>query len=456
MLKNFILFLLMIVAFTANWFKKLLSFSDIFVKADMSEVNWPYNLKIIKAVGIILASMVALASLLSWIFNWGFGPPIGLMAFSAIYILGGFRVVDGDKDRGGIVIFGYIADHVVDSGIVFVPPIIGRLERVTRQVIQKELPGKNTWHGQDAEGRETPIPQELMDQYDAPIRITCEDSDPPTEKNPEKPHLRLDPLLEGNYPFTHVPGEPGEDPLRKRVAVRVSPIMRFRVVNVIRFLKTFRNQQEAIEQVGDMVISETTAAIQIGTYARALANMEGLGQLVSDKLIERLYQGTGFKGVELSDRSIPNTILFSDQYPLKKRASIMSVAVVNFWGILVLPVQIKSFGPSKKLNIAVQSIAEGRAAGRVGVEEAAGIRAKTAAVMEGLNDGLKGFPAEDKMTILAIEAAKRGMETGPMIVAGPDGFSQILAMGKAAAAAMETDLKKKPKEKEEEPGKETK
>src|SRR5690606_10036734 len=135
----------------------------------------------------------------------------------------------------------------------------------------RELPDvpEKVWTGVDTEGHEiaSPSPAQLGD-FKLPIRVTFEDADP-----------KEDPLKKGEYPFNPAPGSEKDDPMRKRLAVRVSPIMKFRIINPLRFLKTFGSEEEALRQLQDKVTTQVTAALQVGTYARALANIEGVGQM---------------------------------------------------------------------------------------------------------------------------------------------------------------------------------
>ena len=105
----------------------------------------------------------------------------------------------------------------------------------------------------------------------------------------------------------------------------------------------------------------------------------------------------------------------------------MAEAVVKYWGIIILPVQIKPYGASRILNAALQSIAEGRAESLANVEKAIGIQATSAAPLKGMKDGLEGFSPEEKGLVLGSQALTEGMKKGPLIISsGEGGLANII------------------------------
>lgn len=391
-------------------------FMGIFTKVAMAEANWPYNLKIIGIMMILAIPFVTLTFIVG-----GQENSLGALFLVGAYMLISIKQVKGDSEKGGIVILGYVVDHPVDSGIVIVPAFLGRLEKFTREVIQKELPDEpeKVWTAVDEQGHELPFPPEQKENFKDPIRATFANDDPDE-----------DPLEKEEYKLVPLKGDGKDDPYRVRATVRVTPVFRYRIVDVIRYLKTLVDEEKAMKQLEDKVIATTVNALQVGTYARALNNMESLGKYISDKVVEGLYFDTGEESITINGKKISNKVLSNKV--LSKRAPLLREAVARHWGIIILPVQLKPFGASRALNAKVQAIAEGRADGRADMERAQGITAITAATYLGLQKGLEGLSEEEKRTILATETLKQGMKAGTVIVSsGQSGLADLIAQATA-------------------------
>lgn len=376
-----------------------------------------YNL--IFLVAIATTTMI-LATIGALIDGWsGFTAAV---VVGIIYTILSIKVVDGSRYRGGVIFFGNLLPNVVDSGPTIVPFLLGRLELLPRGIIQMELPDEpeKVWSGTDQNGHELPIPAQLPEGMKLPIRVTFEDEDP----NPLD-----DPL--GSTRIT-TPGDKNNDPLRKRVVVKVVVIVRFIITNPLRFLQTFGSLSEAKKQLEDMTIAETLAALQVGTYARALANMDGISRLITEAIRTRITDSNGSE---------------------------------EQWGFALRPVQIKNFSSGKWLNVALQNISTGRADGVAekvkaeGQAEATRIKARAerekleqegagrakaeqlllTAKAEGAKAMAKELGVKEGEVVLALQMLETGLKSGnQLIISGNNGLGDLVSMAKAVIAAKET------------------
>lgn len=367
---------------------------------------------------VIATTTMILATIGAFIDGWsGFTAAV---VMGLVYTILSIKVVDGSRYRGGVIFFGNLLPNVVDSGPTIVPFLIGRLELLPRGIIQMELPDEpeKVWSGTDRDGHELPIPAQLPEGMKLPIRVTFEDDDP--ENDPLGPNRII------------APGSRDNDPLRKRVVVKVVVIVRFIITDPLRFLQTFGSLSEAKKQLEDMTIAETLAALQVGTYARALANMDGISRLITEAIRARITDSNGSE---------------------------------EQWGFALRPVQIKNFSSGKELNVALQNISTGRADGVAekvkaeGQAEATRIKARAerekleqegagrakaeqlllTAKAKGAKAMAKELGVKEGEVVLALQMLETGLKSGnQLIISGNNGLGDLVSMAKAVIAAKET------------------
>jgi hypothetical protein len=301
--------------------------------------------------------------------------------------------------------------------LTLVPLGFFRLVRVSIALKQAELPGEpdQIWRirerdermrdlplGRDENGNTVGQPRGLP--WVPPIRVTFEDNDPDEDKDPLRTaRWRKD--LPPNDPFYdprapewkkdyREPTDTGEDPLVQRVTVETALAFQWRVQasNVEDFFSHFTTEEDpetrALQQLSDIVVSETTDILQIGTLARAQGNIHLLG-----RYLERSVQ----------DR-------------------------VKGWGVTIVRVQLKPFGLSHELNLSIQQIPEAKAARVAAQEDARAIKLRGKARAAVVTAQRKA--AGDTNEVIVAEAARDAIASTQIttLVIGQGGAQPMLPL----------------------------
>lgn len=327
---------------------------------------------VIILVSFILSSSTTIVLGTEW--NWGLAIFLALV----LYTIASFRKV-GPTELGARIFLGKPVDGV-SSGFVFVPSGIFELKTETRLIVQNEFPGEpENIYREPKEGGTGIIPPGKV----PPIRI----------------------------PF----GDPGEqqgsvlerDPLNQRLIEEVSPVVRWKINDYVKFLITIGDRESAQRQMEDLCVA--TLSREFGKVTPA--------EVINDylKYNEKLTD-------DIND-------------------------AIKTWGISLESARVKVINFSRELNKAVQTIAEETANGRAGVIKAEGLKKSAIltgegageaekAVLDGRTAGLKKMTEELGLSseiILGAETA-RNITNNPgqkTIIAGLGGFKEIMAIGTA-------------------------
>jgi len=223
-----------------------------------------------------------------------------------------------------------------------------------------------------------------------PIRITFSD-----------PH--------DNYPFgVSDAGVRKDDPMHRKLTQEVTPIVRWRILDAFDFERNIGTPERARGQMEDISVSFLNETLSCMTLAVAQLNQKTL----NEKFEERLRDKTAH------------------------------------WGIDLIDGRIKYFNLSKKLNVAIQGIAQADANAQSRKYEGEGERdflslqgkgkGKAAEEeLEGRGKGLKSIADSlglDPQHILGAETA-RDIANGPStkIVVGSEGVRQLVGIGTTIA-----------------------
>src|SRR3989344_8486039 len=103
---------------------------------------------------------------IEWKWNWG----LAAFLFQLFYLLISFRIV-GPTELGAILFFGKPVKEV-SSGLNFVPFLVCRLVKNTRNIIEIELPTRPELIFRSELEKEEVVPKDLLDHgYKPPIRV---------------------------------------------------------------------------------------------------------------------------------------------------------------------------------------------------------------------------------------------------------------------------------------------
>lgn len=304
---------------------------------------------------------------------------LGLSVFLAqiLYTFASLQTV-GPTELGARLFFGKPID-TVSSGLVFIPLGFFRLSKETRLTVQDELPAD---------------PEKIFRDED--VKIPPEGTFPP---------IRI--------PFGY-PKEKSDDPLNVRVTTEVVPIVRWKIVDYIKFLTTIGDRTEARRQMNDIAIAMLTSEFAKITPAKALEDLAEYNQKLKKEIGSR----------------------------------------VETWGIRMENAQIKAINFSKPLNKAIQLVPIATANARATIINAEAERKKRKlegqgageaeqAILKSRSTGLKDMA--DKLEInsnvvLGAETA-RAVTANPgqkTVIAGSSGFSDLVATAAAVGEVFST------------------
>ncbi len=309
----------------------------------------------------------------------GWDPGFAFMLVIMFHLIASWRKV-GPTELGAILFFGRPL-YAVESGLRFVPWLVCTLTKDTRLTIEAELPAdpEKIYRGE----RDKPevVPENLLKEgFRPPIRVTFLGISKEKKRG----------TGEGEITKTEETEEAVDDPLEERVTAETPLIVRWRIVDYVRFLTTIGDQEQARIQMADIGIVVIADKLPQLTVAQALQEK---------KEVDKTLKG------ELSKTT-------------------------ESWGIEIKDASIKSINLSHELNTELQKIAEARATRRRNKLEGEGAGAKEQATLDGRTNGLKRMREELGVSAEAVLAAEtaRAITSNPgqkTIIAGVAGFQEI-------------------------------
>jgi regulator of protease activity HflC (stomatin/prohibitin superfamily) len=356
----------------------------IYVILFIAEIFWLSNYSLSKTL---------LGKELEW--NWG----MAAFLVQVFYTLVSFKTV-GPTELGAKLFFGKPL-YEVSSGLVFIPFGIFQLKKETRLTIQDEIPAdpQHIFRREDTEivpsgffpPIRIPFGFAIKEKKLRELKIQVSD-----DSDDKKKYRKLD-----LFP-------PKEDPLNIRVTAEVVSVIRWQIKNYIQFLITIGNREEARRQMEDCTVGSLTREFAKITPAVALANL-------------------GTYGLAL-------------KYEIEQR--------IEGWGIEFKNAQIKTINFHRDLNTAIGSVPEAEFKKKTNIIEGQGLGAKEKAILIGRTDGLKQMAKDlkiDGSIVLGAETA-RAITQNPgqkTIIAGPKGFSDLIATASAIGENFKKEEDKK-------------
>lgn len=312
----------------------------------------------------------------------------GTILFYALllYTVASLRII-GPTELGCVLIFGNPWLNVF-SGIVFVPLGICELVTETRNTIQDELPAEpeKIYRGsaEDPDGISMPPELQALGMR-PPIRVTF------SGRNAESVSREID----------------EDDPYDQRLTEEVVPIIRWRIDDYVKFLKTVGSIGIAREQMEDTCTATFTEHLTKVTPAVALLRLND-------------YSGILKTAVE---------------------------TLVKDWGVHIQNAQIKAIRFSKALNTAVQNVVVQELNRKATALEGRGLGEKEQAILDGRTAGfgnMKNRLEVDGEVVIGAETARAIAGEGDKssqrtIIAGSGGFADLIG----TAVAIGESLKQK-------------
>ncbi|OGM91794.1 hypothetical protein A2999_01320 [Candidatus Wolfebacteria bacterium RIFCSPLOWO2_01_FULL_38_11] len=352
-----------------------------------------------------------------------------------LYNILSFRIV-GPTELGALLFFGRpIRD--VDSGLRFVPFLVCRLARNTKNAIEIELPARPELIYRAERGKEEVVPENLLKlgfrppirvQFGWPgIKLETEDlggkiKDPKTKEEEREKAIKTKELYDALNKL--IIGEIFEgDPLNVRMTVETPLVVRLKISSLVNFLEVFGSIENAEDHIQDIAVAMLNREFSKITPAVAQHHLGTFSNLIKDDVIERIRSDKG-----------------SD------------------CGVNIMTVLLRPFVYSHEFNAAIQEPAEERAKKQATVTaaeaqkrkdilEGEGQGAKEKAIIDGRTKGLTNMAKELGVLPLAVLSAEtaRAITANPgqkTIIAGTAGFNDLMAVGAALGEVFRKEDKK--------------
>ena len=192
------------------------------------------------------------------------------LTVAIVHALASIRIVKYDE-IGAITLLGGKALFNLHAGIAIVPFAVCWLIRESRLVIEMELPAdpEHIWRPAE-DSKESYAPEGFY----PPIRIT----------------------------FAEKSGS--DDPLSERVTEEVIPVVRFKIENLCRFLRTIGTRMEAQRQMSDVAVAILSQHFTQKTLAEALQDIAGANKILKEnlqKLVEGQHPTDDAWGINIDD-----------------------------------------------------------------------------------------------------------------------------------------------------------
>lgn len=303
-------------------------------------------------------------------------PLLAAALFVIFHLLASLRMV-GAQEFGAVLLYGKPL-YPLDSGLRFIPWLIGTIAKETRLVIEDERPA-------DPEkifrvGRDQPetIPLDLQEKgYRPPIRITFAG-------------IEKEEKTEGKDGELQKKERSVDDPLEERITAETPIVLRWQINDFLKFLVTVEDREDARRQMEDVAVAVLSQHFTQVTVAQALQSKK----TYDDKLQKALQDATAN------------------------------------WGVVIHMAAVKNIILSRELNVEVQRIAEARAKRRRDILEGEGLGARERAILDGRTEGLRHMAEQtgvDAEVVFASETARAitDNESDRLIIAGGRGFADI-------------------------------
>ena len=343
--------------------------------------------------------------------NWGFA----MFLLQVFYTLISFRTV-GPKELGAILLFEKPL-FAVESGLKFVPFLVCRLVKETRNVIEDELPTKPELIYRSKRGEEEVVPENLLKAgYKPPIRVQFGwpgvriDIPEEADKRTKKLYEELNNLIDEQ--------KIKDDPLNVRMTAETPLVVRWKIKSLVEFLRTFGSKEEAKNQIQDIAVAMLNREFSKITPAVAQAHLGKFSELIMADTIARI----GSNSIEIQ------TIL------------------------------IRPFVYSHDLNVSLLKEAQARAEKKAAITnaeaqkeqerltgEGKGLAAR--AILDGRTKGLQKMAKTLKIApeiVVSAETAGKIIEhpDQKMIIAGTPGFTDLMTIAYALVKTAREEEKK--------------
>lgn len=313
----------------------------------------------------------------------GWDPGLVFMLLVAFHFLASWRIVS-TKELGAVLFFNKPL-YPVEHGLRFVLWLVCSLSKETRLTIEDEIPAdpEKIYRGK----RDEPevVPENLLKEgFRPPIRVTFL-------------------AVAKEKKVTGEGEETVDDPLEERITAETPIIVRWRIVDYIRFLTTIGGRDEAARQMQDMAVAVLADIFPKLTVADAIRTKGDVDKTLNTQL----------------------------------------ATTTESWGIKIENAVVKSINLSHELNLELQKIAEARAKKRRDKLEGEGAGAKEQATLAGRTAGLKKMQDDlgiSSHAVLAAETA-RAITSNPgqkTVIVGAAGFQELLGVVAAAGETLKT------------------
>lgn len=225
----------------------------------------------------------------SWALVWVFA--------SIAYIVFSFRWYKDKDGNNGFIdadeiavrkFFGRPTDQI-SSGLPFVPLGLFQLEKLSIIVQQKEFPGEPS----DIYRGEMKDPTELPEGKVPPYRVTFRNSVTEVEAK-RLLHDEYSVTDENGNAFTFIAEAP-KDGLAKRVTAELVPVVRWKIVDGIEFIKNIISVDEANRQLEDELFSVLGRLLPNMSVGQAKQNFRWINTILKKQAINR----TGNWGIKI-------------------------------------------------------------------------------------------------------------------------------------------------------------
>ncbi len=293
---------------------------------------------------------------------------------------------------------------IIDSGLVFAPLFIFTLRKLPTLVVQDEVPADPQRifrdDGTPPPGMVPPVRIIFRDSItdDQAQRAFSDEYSVPDSVNPAVVHT-----FNADAP---------NDGLASRVTAEVATIVRFRIVNGIKFIESIGSIEEAKRQIEDEVVSVEQRILPKMSVAQANLNVSWISAILLSSL-ER--------------RTLDWGIVFES-----KGATIKSITVHHGLNTAIGDAAEAHFKAQETVTAAG---AEQVRLTKVGKGTAVAARELAQRTLEGRAKGLKKIAdtiGVDGASAQAAEVARAVAEGGNTVVLGADGFSQLAGLAAAA------------------------
>ena len=228
-----------------------------------------------------------------------------------LYNILSFKIV-GPTELGNVLFFGKPL-YDVESGLNFVPFLVYKLVRGTRNIIEIELPARPELIFRSEIGKEEVVPKDLLDRgYKPPIRVQFGAPDIKLSTKDLDNQIndlgtgedKLKKLKEIKTLYNVLNGfieeeKIKEDPLNVRMTAETPLVVRLRIKKLGEFLKTFGSLEKVIDQIQDIAVAMLNREFSKITPAVAQAHLGTFSELIKEEIVERIVGDKSDGGIKI-------------------------------------------------------------------------------------------------------------------------------------------------------------